>query len=500
VSKVKELEKRLQVEPDNLGLRVMLAGAMREAGRLAEAVELYRSVAIMYRDQGRTQQAIAVCRSILDLAPDDVRCHALLAMLVAGKPEDPRPSTSSEARAIGRGTGAPANVEVRAKTADEIPPEQEIPTLRPRPASATPAPIPTIARSAPAAPPDRAPIGARSAPPAPPERARPKTAPPPPAMPEPPPRASETGPKRRSSFDDTPLPRPLPYHIADPTTQSLKKLSAPDLPVAENAPTRPGSERTLPELTGIANAARRISASLIAATRDAEEVAIEVDLGPPPRPSEGHPTTPMERLDLDDELPTPPPPEPPPLLRDSDPDPVFPMPRDRERDRDPPLHRDSEEEQTQPRDLPLARSRRRTPPPGPLGTAFFQPLPLERRAAVLSRFHRRPLAAGTTVIRQGEQGHALVLVAAGRLEVRVERPDGTFVQLGAIAPGEYVGEAALLARQPAPAHVIALTDVELLLLQPRDFYEIAGAYPALWAELKDVAERRTREHDARLKR
>ena len=52
--------RRLRDEPDNLGLRVQVAGALRESGRHDDAVELYRSVAIAYRDQGRTQQAIAV--------------------------------------------------------------------------------------------------------------------------------------------------------------------------------------------------------------------------------------------------------------------------------------------------------------------------------------------------------------------------------------------------------------------------------------------------------
>jgi hypothetical protein len=33
MTKLKELEKRLKDEPENLGLRVMVAGAMREAGR-----------------------------------------------------------------------------------------------------------------------------------------------------------------------------------------------------------------------------------------------------------------------------------------------------------------------------------------------------------------------------------------------------------------------------------------------------------------------------------
>ena len=86
MSKLKELEKRLRDEPDNVGLRVMVAGALHEAGRRGDAIELYRSVALMYREQGRTQQAITVCRRILELAPDDVPCRELIDILVASPP------------------------------------------------------------------------------------------------------------------------------------------------------------------------------------------------------------------------------------------------------------------------------------------------------------------------------------------------------------------------------------------------------------------------------
>jgi hypothetical protein len=62
-ARLRELEKRLKDEPDNLGLRVMVAGVLRDAGRGAEAVELYSSAANASRDQGRSQQAITVCRA-----------------------------------------------------------------------------------------------------------------------------------------------------------------------------------------------------------------------------------------------------------------------------------------------------------------------------------------------------------------------------------------------------------------------------------------------------
>ena len=158
MTKVRELERRLRDEPDNLGLRVALAAALREADRLPEAIELYRSVAVAYRDQGRTQQALAVCRSILELAPRDPGSLAL------------------------------------------------VDTLQP---------------------------------------------------------------PRRSSSEVTPLPSPLPHHVADPTTGSLQKLSSPDL-------------------TGMANAARRISASLIGGD-DLDEHPITAPFERPSEPTEPEP-------------------------------------------------------------------------------------------------------------------------------------------------------------------------------------------------------------------
>lgn len=95
MSRLRELEKRLVDEPDNLGLRVAVAGALREAGRQADAIALYRSVALAYRDQGRSQQALAVCRSILELAPDDAGSLALVAALGAALGGDPVDRESS---------------------------------------------------------------------------------------------------------------------------------------------------------------------------------------------------------------------------------------------------------------------------------------------------------------------------------------------------------------------------------------------------------------------
>jgi hypothetical protein len=379
VTRLQELERRLAEEPENLGLRVAVAEALRDAGRHADAVELYRSAAIAYRDEGRAQQAIAACRSLLEIAPDDARGRALHAAL--------------------DGEAAP-----RASAASLADEPEEV------------------------------------------------TA-------------------RRSWSEDTPLPPALPYHVADPTSR-LRRISESDLPTSEDAPTRPGSsDSLLPQVSGIANAARRISASLIAAhvSSDDEEISIDIEADEPEPLGSSPGAVPHARDDDDDD-------------------------------------------QTQPRDLPLGLRRSWTPADtrglvaaalgggavsGPLGFAFFAPLPAERRAAVLARFSRRSVPPGTVVIRQGEVGPSFVLVASGQLEVRADRA-GRTIDLGAIGPGEHIGEAPLLARAPARGSVVAATEAELLLLSPRDFYDIAGTFPALWAELKALAERRTREHDARV--
>jgi len=86
VPSLTELERRLAGEPQNLDLRMQVALRMCEEGRSNEALEHYRQVATVHRDQGRPQQAIAVCRGILTLSPYDKSCHALLRTLLASGP------------------------------------------------------------------------------------------------------------------------------------------------------------------------------------------------------------------------------------------------------------------------------------------------------------------------------------------------------------------------------------------------------------------------------
>jgi hypothetical protein len=542
MTKLKELEERLRGEPDNLGLRVMVAGALHEAGRRDDAVELYRSVAIAYRDQGRPQQAIMVCRSILELAPDHAASQELLAALIAAQPA-PRasPPPGPPGPSIPRRAGSPGRAPSPSMRPSPMPLERPSPMPR-EPAGPRDRPSPSGRPRERLSPMPES--GADRPSPAP-LRPSPSWLPRPPTLE--PDTTDAAEPVRRSSGDVTPLPVPLPHHEADPSG-SLERISRSDLPPSLQAELAKAELASYPEIAGIAAAARQISASLIAASRlEQTEELDEGDLLPAGdtgkvrrRPARSTPSPSVPP-------PLPRPPTPPedvagdaagdaagdvagdaiesatatvtvtdatieaatgPTAADDD-EPTLPPPPGRAgpsllqpvRAAPPPPPQPGraapsgvlEDEKTEPRELPRARPPSIAPATaatGPLAGAFFAPLPPRNRAAVLQRFRRRIVPAGATVIRRGETGHGLVVVVRGRLELHAEREGGARVGLGAVDAGEYIGEASLLARVPAAVHVIAETDAELLVLAPDDFHDVVNAFPALRNELESVAARR----------
>lgn len=394
-----ELEHRLEREPEDLPLRLTVAGKLRAANRLDAAVEHYRKVAIAYRSQGLAQQALDVCTNILELAPDDIAIHALVADLKARM----KPSDEGD-----------DGVDVEfSEPGDELPIRD--------------------------------------------------------ADPSPPMRMSAT-------FEtETPLPRPIPYHIADPTSAKAR-LPIEDLD--ETTETRPGPNPRPSDRrgnAGLAHGARRIAGMITSSS--SPDLAQELETREHVRPSAAElgrisqppPTVPIEHIDLDDDAAT-------PILEWAG-----------------NLNGSGLSDED---DLTMPHEKLAT---APIANAFFVALPAPRREAALARCIARSIAAGATVIRLGETGHPLILVVRGQLEVRHDRPnggpEGSIVSLDTIEAGQFIGEASLLARTPAVATILATTDSEVLALPAYALFELAGAYPALWAALKDSAERRTRQYE-----
>ena len=108
---------------------------------------------------------------------------------------------------------------------------------------------------------------------------------------------------------------------------------------------------------------------------------------------------------------------------------------------------------------------------------------------------RRRLAAGTVVVRQGDPGHALYFLAAGRLEATVRGGDPEAPPVGILEPPRWFGELAILTRQPRTATVTAAVDSEVWTLSREAFEELFRRYPALTRNIIEALCARIQQKD-----
>jgi CRP-like cAMP-binding protein len=102
-------------------------------------------------------------------------------------------------------------------------------------------------------------------------------------------------------------------------------------------------------------------------------------------------------------------------------------------------------------------------------------------AAILSVFmSRETVAAGATVVRQGDRDGDLYLIEAGRAEVRQHEGTGETRLLATLGPGEFFGEIAFTTGAARTADVVAL--------EPLTILRISNEAYAVLAELSMVEE------------
>ena len=80
--------------------------------------------------------------------------------------------------------------------------------------------------------------------------------------------------------------------------------------------------------------------------------------------------------------------------------------------------------------------------------------------------------AGKVLIRQGDSGDDLMVIASG--QVGVERDGARINQLG---PGDFFGEIALIERGPRTATVTAEAPTTVLVVNHRDFHALMEEFP-----------------------
>jgi CRP-like cAMP-binding protein len=98
---------------------------------------------------------------------------------------------------------------------------------------------------------------------------------------------------------------------------------------------------------------------------------------------------------------------------------------------------------------------------------------------------------GQAVVRQGEPGHTLFLVASGEVSVRVKPDAGASEkEVARLGRGALFGEMSVLTGDPRTATVVALGDAALLRVDRDAFEHILSRQPELAQRLAEVIAQR----------
>lgn len=106
-------------------------------------------------------------------------------------------------------------------------------------------------------------------------------------------------------------------------------------------------------------------------------------------------------------------------------------------------------------------------------------------AELVGTMRARTVPAGTVIVRKGERGDAMYLIAAGAVEVALA--DGTVRRLG---EGEFFGEMALLSREPRNATVTSTVTTDLLIIDAVDFLRLCERLPQMRESVEAVSRER----------
>lgn len=124
----------------------------------------------------------------------------------------------------------------------------------------------------------------------------------------------------------------------------------------------------------------------------------------------------------------------------------------------------------------------------------FEALSEADRRRLLKRFTYLPVSAGRQILKQGDVGKGLYVVARGRVSVQHEDPDGATRTIAILGSGDFFGEMSLLSGETVSASVYAEEKTGLLRLPQEQFAEVSQAFPALLRVLASFAAERTIEN------
>ena len=109
----------------------------------------------------------------------------------------------------------------------------------------------------------------------------------------------------------------------------------------------------------------------------------------------------------------------------------------------------------------------------------------------------RQFTKGETIVRQGEMGLGLYIIARGRVKVDREQ-GGARTQVAELGPEQFFGDMALLDNKPRSATVTGTEDAECLLLTRDSFVKLMNKYPDIPIRMAKVLAERLREANEKI--
>lgn len=108
---------------------------------------------------------------------------------------------------------------------------------------------------------------------------------------------------------------------------------------------------------------------------------------------------------------------------------------------------------------------------------FFADLADDELEAVSKILHQEECKMGDTVFDDGEKGESLYILRRGEVKACKIAPDGEPFTLTLMKEGDIFGEMSFLDGRRRSATIIALTDLELFVMERGDFETLIEAHP-----------------------
>ena len=129
---------------------------------------------------------------------------------------------------------------------------------------------------------------------------------------------------------------------------------------------------------------------------------------------------------------------------------------------------------------------------------LFQGMTKECFAELLPKLQPVTLVKGEVLFKKGAEGDKLFIVQKGAIKIVLPSPQGGEMIVCIFSEGDFLGEMALLDREPRSADAIAVRDSTLLAISRQDFFEFLRSNDIAMETILSTLSRRLRKTDTML--